>query len=617
MKLMYNQQDYPNKYNKGVLILPIVLYPHKSRVITFYSLDDPCVPKELFKSMGENAEFKPVYPIPFRKKYFKYVKKAENTYYVAGEKGLFRYCDSEKEVYDRVMYFSADRDLKDNNVQAFFVDGDNIWVRTETAVSRIELRTVTMEQKAEMLREETCKYIDRKGMISNKLLDEPWNIESARKFGHSDNDGGFTAEFCMGEIFHYAYLKREKGADHPETVKIRKVARRALDACMLLMYIHGRGDGFVCRSYVTTDAPLPDDGLFMHRCGDTATVVETTDSKRKGYVGRQTKIVEDIPKCFSYLFEDEGYTVDDIIFKCDTSSDEITLQLFNLYYAHMIFGEEENELDSYIKDRVSKIINHILDNGHELKDFHGGSTCWAKWSKRYFESGIGWCDAPLNCAELLMYLKLGQAVCGYNEKWQKEYEALLADGYEKLCTLHYDRVFGAAIMKHCDYIEDIMYGDHMLSNLTFFGLTLFEDDERLKEIYYKGWQSWRATSLGKEHHPVYDVPFALNFGCDEYFDEEKIKMWFYRTNCGYIASGTSLVGRRDVATKEYRAGYRHTSYLLPPDERYISKQDRDPWEYKNEDSHGNIGLEMCTAYTFPYWMGRYYGIIVEGGEENA
>lgn len=597
--------------------MPIVLYPHKSRVITFYSVDSPCVPKTLFEDMGENVDFKPVYPTPFRKRDFKIIKKFGNAYYVAGSKGLFRYCESEEEEYDRVMYFSADRDLKDNNVLALCGDENEIWVRTETAVSHIQLKMMTMEQKAELLREETSRIVDRKGMVSNRNLTEPWNLESAHKFGHSDNDGGFTASFCMGEMFHYDVFKREKGAEHPDTIKVREIAMRALTACLLLMYIPGRNDGFVARSYVTTDAPLPDDGLFMRRKGNIATVIETNYAKRNGLVGLQSEIVEEIPERLRYLYESEGYTADDIIFKGDTSSDEITLHLFNLYYAHTIFGEEDKELDAIILNRTEKIINHILDNGHELVDFHGKPTSWAKWSDRYFKSGIGWCDGPLNCAELLMYLKLGQAVCGYNEKWQTEYETLLANGYDKLCTLHYDRAFSTAIMKHCDTAEDIMYGDHMLSNLTFFGLTLFEKDEKLRDIYYQGWQSWRSTSIGKEHHPIYDIPFAVNFGSDDYYDEEKIKMWFYRSDCSRLASKVSLTERCDVAAKEYRAGYRQTSYLLTPDERFISKYDRDPWEYKNEDSNGNMGVEMCAPYTLAYWIGRYYGIITEGGESNA
>lgn len=598
--------------------MPITLYPHKSRVITFYSCDDKTVPASLFEdSVVQKEEFTPVYPTPFRKKDFKIVKKYNNTYWVGSNKGLFRYCDSETEYYDKVMYFSADRDLKDNNVINFCGNENEIWVRTETAVSHICLTLMSMEEKAEMLRSETLKIVDRKGMISNRHLKQPWNINNPCKFNCSDNDGGFTASFSIGEILHYAVNKKELGENHPETIKTRKIARRAVDACLLLMYLTGNANGFIARSYITKDAPLPDDGMFLRRTGDTMTVLETTFSKNKGLNGKTYKMsAPEIPQCLKYLFEDEGYTADDIIFKCDTSSDEVTLHLVNLYYAHNIFGREEPELDEMIKLNMARIVDHIIDNEYEYIDFHGGATSWAKWSRRYFNTSLGWGDGPLNGAELLMFIKLTMSVCGEEERWIKEYNKLIEDGYAQMSTLHYDRAFAASIRKHCDPIEDVMFGDHMLANLTYFMLNLLEKDETLKDMYYEGWQSWRQTSIGREHHPIYDIPFAYLYGSDNYYDEDKIKMWFYRHNCSMIASGVSLVGRCDVATKEYKAGYRHTSYLLTPDEKFISKYDRDPYEYKNEDSGGKSAVEMCSPYTTAYWMGRYYGVLEEGGKNN-
>lgn len=598
--------------------MPITLYPHKSRVITFYSVDDKSVPASLFENaVSDCDDFSPRYPTPFRKRDFKIVKKYNNVYWVGGDKGLFRYCEDEKEYYDLVMYFAADRDLKDNKVINFCGNENEIWVRTETAVSHIELKMMSVEEKAVMLRDETLKIVDRKGMISHRYLEEAWNREKPRKFNCCDNDGGFTAEYCFGEILHYAVLRREKGADHPLAKEAKSNAIRALEACLLLINITGR-KGFMSRSYVTTDAPVPDDGLFLKRNGNMATVLETSASINRGLNGKSFEMpCPEIPERLRHLFTDEGYTEDDIIFKCDTSSDEVTIQLTNLYFAHLILGEEEKELDELVRTAVADIVDLIISNGYEYLDFHGGPTSWAKWSMRYFATPLGWGDGPLNGAELLMYLKLAIAVCGNEERWEKEYKKLVSEGYAELSTLHYDRAFAASIVKQCHPTEDIMYGDHMLSNLTFFMLHLLETDEELRKLYHIGWQSWRQTSVGREHHPIYDMPFAAVCDADSYYDEEKIKMWFYRHNCSMHASGVSLLGRSDVATKEYRAGYRHTSYLLTPDERYISKADRDPLEYKNEDSGGKMCVEMCSAFTSAYWLGRYYNVLEEGGNADA
>lgn len=599
---------------KRMIYLPITLYPHKTRVITFYSLDDKCVPEALSEEKNICTEFNNAYPLPFSKKEITAVCKYGDVFWLASNKGVVRYCENEKEYYDKVMYFSADRDLKDNKVIALCGDENEIWVKTETAVSHIELRMMSMEEKANMLLDETVSIVQRLGMVSQRGLKEPWNKEKPLPYTVSDNDGGFTAAFCMGEIFHYAVLKKEKGADDEETKRIREIAVRSLEACLLLMFISGRGDGFVARTYVTTADPAPDGGLFFRKQDGKATVIENTHTKEKGYVGMTCDASVPVPDRLAKLYRDEGFTDDDIIYKGDTSSDETTLHLICYYFAHLILGEEDKELDDLIKEAVSGLMNHIIRNGYELHDFHGGPTSWAKWSESYFTGGIGWCDAPLNANEVLMYLKLANAVCGENELWTNEYNKLLGKGYADLGILHYDRAFASSIPSGCDVDEDIMYGDHMLSNITFFGLSLLEKDGELREKYHNSWLNWRETSVAREHHPIYDIPYMITHPECE-VNEEKLKMWYYRHDSSMLASSVSLNTRRDVAAKECIAGYQQTSYLLPQDERPISKYDRDSLHLINEESGGKNTVETCMSFTTSYWMGRYFGIINEGGNK--
>ena len=600
---------------KGAIILNLTLFPHKTRVITFYSADDGDVPVQLYKEC-ETFDFTPRFPLPFSKKDFTAMFGCRDVLWIGGRKGLIRYCESEKEEYDRVMYFSADRDLKDNHVLSVFGTENDVWVRTESAVSHIVLKEMSMEEKANILLNETVTIVDRFGMISQRGLMKSWALDKPCKWTESDNDGGFTASFCMGEMFHYAVLKKEKGADHSETQRIRKIAVRSLEACLLLMFISGRDDGFVARTYLTKDAPAPTGGLFLRRQGDKAVVLETRFSREFDLVGAVCDASDPIPERLRHLYEDEGYTQDDLIFKGDTSSDEITLHVMNLYYAHLIFGDEDSELDALIKKAVTGLVDHIISHGYELVDFYGKPTTWAKWSEQYFTAGIGWGDAPLNAAEMLMYLKAALSICGENEKWQKEYEKLLDKGYADLPVLHYERAVTAAVSGGFNVCEDIMYGDHMLANLSFFGLMLLEKDEALRKKYLAGWKSWRDTSIAREHHPIYDIPFAVVCPQEE-TDGEKLKMWFYRSNASALASSVSLDKRRDVPKKEYMAGYRQTSWLLPPDERAISKYDRDSLHDVNEESGGKNTVETCSPFTLPYWMGRYYGILKEGEKENG
>lgn len=593
--------------------MAIVLNAHKTRIITFYDANDKCVP--VFDSSSHLVDFTPKYPLPFNLNESTVIKKYADAYWIGSKKGLIRYCESEKNEFDKVMYFSAERDFKDNNILAIHGDENKVFVKTETAVSLIELRTLTCEEKAKMLMEETLGIVARHGMISNMYLHKPWDLSSKNRFTVSDNDGGFTASCCIGMMMNYALLRDSLGKDAKETQEARKIARRTLDACMLLMYIHGRGDGFVARTYITADYPKVHDGIYVKRCGDVATVIENNESIKRGLSGKSHKIVEKIPEDLKYLFEDDGYTEDDIIYKCDTSSDEITLHLVNLYYAYIIFGHEEPMLCQRIKKAAADIVKHILSHGNELFDFTGEPTSWARWSDRYFDSEIGWGDGPLNSNELLMYVKLACEICDEKDFFTEEYEKLVKKGYPALGKLHEHRAYTNSIFKHCETAEDIMYGDHMLANLTYFMLMLLEKDEELKKHYYEGWQSWRSTSIGMEHNPVYDIPFLAVCKPDEFIDEEALKMQFYRFSPSRFAGKTSLKLRADVPALEHRAGYLQSSRLVSYDEKFVSKYDRDMlWHHDGYDSE-KCYVDTCSPFTLPYYMGKYYSIIEEAEHE--
>jgi ADP-ribose pyrophosphatase len=134
--------------------------------------------------------------------------------------------------------------------------------------------------------------------------------------------------------------------------------------------------------------------------------------------------------------------------------------------------------------------------------------------------------------------------------------------------------------------------------------TKAEVRELLKK-YRKGYKAWR-TSIGKEFNPGYDLPYFISCP-DEEPDLERLATWFYRTNLSRLAAGVTLEGRHDIPVKTLRTGTKHISVLLPPDERFISKYDRNPLDLKNEDSGGVWVVESCYVYTFAYWVGRYYG----------
>ena len=471
---------------------------------------------------------------------------------------------------------------------------------------------MTMQEKADRLLEETLTYVQRHSMVSQKKLSEAGNLKSILPYGHSDNDGSFSAAYAIGEIFRYATLKRDLGDFADETIKARRVAMRASEATLMLMYVAGRGDGFVARTYLTKDEPVPDDGLFYKKNGATAVCLNTTDARNKKIVGLEVKADAPIPERLRKLYTCDGYEDTDITYKGDTSSDEITHHYLHLLVAHEFLGREDPEYDELLRTAAVNTTTHMIKNNFALREAHGGYTTWAKWNLEYFNTPMGWADACLNAGQMLMYLKVTMRLTGEKGKWEEEYNKLLyKDGYKELVTKHFDRFHQVALAGGLDDREEIMYGDHMLAVLSFWGLTTLEEDPELKEIYREGFRTWRY-SLMPEFNPGYDFLYFLSDPDNAKPDEERIKTWFYRFGATRIASGVSLTNRIDYAQKLFMGDYRETSALVPNDERFIAKYDRNPLEFKNEDSGGAGVLEGCYPYTFAYWIGRYFGFIAEG-----
>ena len=370
---------------------PYILKRHLNRVPKFYEIDSPEIPKALFEAECVKPDLTDFpLPLPSKKKdYTCFVKTDDGCEWYGATTGLTRYDADAERIEDKVMYFAADRHLHDNKVEKLLADGNSVWVKTETGVVHIEFVEYSGDEKANVLLKETLDIVDRRGMVSQRRLNIARDLASKFYDNECDNDGGFTAAYAVGEIFHYATLVREKSADHPETLRIKDVATRACEACLLLFYVPGRGDGFFARTYMCADERLPDDGLFFKREGDYAYLRESGYAKELDAVGAKSYCGAPIPERLKHLYKDLGYTEDDLLYKADTSSDEVTLQYLMMRYAHEILGPVDPELDAIIKETIKNTTYHFIDNGYQMVDFHGGPTAWAKWNMTYFNSEMG------------------------------------------------------------------------------------------------------------------------------------------------------------------------------------------------------------------------------------
>lgn len=587
-----------------------------ARKITIYGKYDSAVPKALMSSKKEAPDLKNVmYALPSRKKDYTCFAKKGDILWMGAPNGLTRLDEKAEYDIDKVQFFSATRDLPDNEVKAVFVEEceeESVWVLTSTAVTNIKLYEVSAEEKALTLTEETEKYVSRRGMCTQRGLSVARELSTFVPYGHSDNSGTFTCGYAIGELCKYAVYKKKYGEKDERTINAKKSAIRSTEACQLLMYIAGRGDGFVARTYIVPTEPLPDDGLFYKIVGDKAVCLPTSGAKQRKISGKEIYAGAPIPERLSHLYTDCGYSREGIVYKGDTSSDEITLHYLLMYFFHEIMGEEDPELDEIVKTAAKNTMKHIIDHGFELHETSTGkATTWAKWSKAYFNQLLGWSDGCLNATELLMYLKVTMHITGEKGLWEETYNKLVnEEGYARLTSLHKERFHISALLEGGEDVEGLMYGDNMLATSAYWLLITLEENPELKELYKKGYRGWNGT-FRREHNPAYDIPFMLSCPEDE-IDTEALSDWFRRLGITRLVTSVGLSSRYDVACRYRYGGEKEASWRLPPDEFPISKYDRNPYAYRDHEGGRDCHqVESAYVYTFAYWLGRYYGLIEE------
>ena len=326
-------------------------YPQKFR--TFFTVSDPRVPPAVLeKTLALPAgDLTALAAAP------------DGAMWYGTRQGLVRF-DQAAPFPDRVQYFAGKRYLPDDDVERIVADeASGVWVRTGSGVSHIELRPMTLSQKAELFEKRIAARHDRHGLVAPSILSVPGDLSSSRP-RDDDNNGLWTSIYAAAECFRYSVTKS------PEALAN---ARKALQALLFLEEVAGHR-GFPARSYIVRGEPMPRDGEWHW----------TADGK--------------------------------YYWKGDTSSDEIVGHFFAYGIAYDLLP------DPALKQRITatarRIVDHIVANGYELIDLDGKHTRWGRWSPRYFLEEPG--DSPLNALELLSFLKAAAHMTG-DPRYQAEY----------------------------------------------------------------------------------------------------------------------------------------------------------------------------------------------------
>lgn len=347
----------------------VKLAPYPQKVQKSFKLEDTNVPPAL-RTNGVPLPIGGITAV---------ARAADGATWLGTTQGLIRLDFSAPE-RDRRQYLAGPRYLLDDAVQQLVPDAKGgVWVRTRTGVSHIELKPMTLAQKAEAFEQRIRARHDRYGLTASSDLVVPGDLSSNR-MRDDDNDGLWTAIYAAAECFRYAVTKAPDALAN---------ARKAVEAVLFLEEVAGRR-GFPARSYVRKGDPMPDGGEW-------------------------------------HWTPDKEY-----YWKADTSSDEIVGHFFIYSIAYDLLPDPE--LKKRIVTTAKRIMDHIIDHGYYLIDLDGKPTLWGFWAPERLAREPD--ERALNSMQLLSFLKTTAHLTGdprYEAEYRKAaYEFQYADWLTRL-----------------------------------------------------------------------------------------------------------------------------------------------------------------------------------------
>ena len=293
---------------------PVQLAPYPQKFRTFYNLSDAAVPAGL----RSNSVPLPAGNITVA------ARSTDGALWLGTTQGLMR-VDFSAPVRDQRQYLSGRRYLPDDVVEQLLPDEHNgVWVRSRTGVSHIELRPMSLAQKAEAFEQRIRARHDRYGMVADSHLAVAGD-PSSNQLHDNDNDGLWTAMYAAAECFRFAVTKSPAALAN---------ARKSIEAVLFLEEVAGRR-GFPARSVLRKGDPMPHGGEWHW----------TADGQ--------------------------------YYWKGDSSSDEIVGHFFIFSIAYDLLPD--SELKRRIAETAKRIMDHILEHGYNLIDLDGKPTLWGWW----------------------------------------------------------------------------------------------------------------------------------------------------------------------------------------------------------------------------------------------
>lgn len=336
-------------------------------------------------------------------------------------------------------------------------------------------------------------------------------------------------------------------------------------------------EGFVARTYwVETEEShgLYDNIYWQVNEDNTATGISTKSPATQGYYlnnenlrGVTIDASGEIPERLWNNLVGENVPKRDIIYKGDTSADELIGHAFIFKLMYDILGDEDPELKKLMVTAIDNLAQHLVDNGYMLVDGSGQPTTWSNFSRTTFNVSSSVPMSPLHAMVILGVFKTAAYMTGY-EKWENEYRMAALDPayeYAKVVSQQSDRmlaavsnVVGEAVSPLLSLPLKLLSGtklynlilkiasndsDLEMAMLGFYTLFQTEDDKEILSYYKKGLEAWWEIASSTEN-PLWYYIYQLAY------PNKNIKD-FYGNNILETASWS--LSRHPVSTIKYRA----------------------------------------------------------------
>jgi len=480
--------------------------------------------------------------------------------------------------------------LPDNLVHHIAVTKDgNAWFATPEGAGTIERRPMTLAQKAKFFEDEIDKYHRRTpyGFVLSAGLANA-NDKSEWTNHDSDNDGLWTAMYGAGECFAYAATKDPLA---------KKRAQAAFEALRFLCKVTQGGTppalpGFPARTVLPTSGPNPNEVRY--------TPEKDEESKAKDPLW---KVI--VPR-WPTSADGKWY------WKCDTSSDELDGHYF-LYAIYYDLVAETEEEKARVRELVVDMTDHLIEHDYQLYDHDGTPTRWGRFSPKDLNGDIIQGARGLNSLSVLSYLKVAEHMTG-DKKYLDAYNTLVEKHSYATNTLDPKRRNSPGTGNQSD--DEMAY-------MNYFNILNYETDPRLRDMYL--WSlRWHWMLEEPERCPLFNFTFAV---FDDAREMEALNIPDRKT---YLADGVETLQRipldrirwafrndhRTDIVKLPKWTYRHregghlyNGKVVPIDERSVEHWNHDAWNL----AEGGDGKQLAdgTAFLLPYYMGLYYGYIIE------